>query len=165
MPQQGPELRDIHVPHVPLWPLAPGWWVLLVLAFAFAAFAAWTWRQRTQRRRYINRVLADLYAARARHGDDGNNAAFAASAHQLLRRVARTRDAHSVALGEGDWHAALKMMAPKRDVSRLATLGDAIYRPKVALDVDAVAADVEGWVRDVLSRAPARGPRRAHAPS
>jgi hypothetical protein len=138
---------------------------LLLLALAFAVFAAWTWRQRIRRGRYIDSVLADLHTARARHRDDGDNAAFATSAHQLMRRVARTRDAHSVTLGEGDWHAALKAMAPKRDVSRLAVLGEVMYRPKASLDIDAVAADVEGWVRDVLSSKPARGSRRAYASS
>lgn len=165
MPQQGPELRDVHVPHVPWWPLAPGWWVVLLLVLAFAVFAVWAWRQRIRRGRYIDNVLADLHMARARHRDDGDDAAFAASAHQLMRRVARTRDAHSVTLGEGDWHAALKAMAPKRDVSHLAVLGEVMYRPRATLDIDAVAADVEGWVRDVLSSKPARGSRRAHAPS
>jgi hypothetical protein len=165
MPPQGPELRDIHVPQVPWWPLAPGWWVLLVLVVALLMLAAWAWHCRARRRRYIDHVLAELHAARARHDADGDNAAFAASAHQLVRRVARARDAHSVTLTAEAWRAALAAMAPKRNVSRLATLGDVMYRPRAPLDIDAVTAEVDGWVRDVLARAdmPARG--RSHAPS
>ncbi|MGA7439995.1 MAG: DUF4381 domain-containing protein [Luteibacter sp.] len=162
MPQPGPELRDIHVPHVSWWPLAPGWWILAALLVAGLIVLLWSWRRRVHRRRYIDGVLAGLRLARTRHADDGDNAAFAASAHELLRRVARTRDPGSVTLSARAWRDALAAMAPKRDVSRLVVLGEVMYRPRAPLDVDAVAMDVDGWVRDVLSRPAARGTGRAY---
>ncbi|QWT19016.1 DUF4381 domain-containing protein [Bacillus sp. NP157] len=152
MPPKSPELRNVHVPQVSWWPLAFGWWVLLALfAVAIVGAILW-WRHRTRQRRYVEAVLADLDAARTRHAADGDAAAFAASAHQLLRRVARSRDPRSVTLSSAQWHAALASMAPGRDVSRLVMLGDAMYRPGAVLDVPVVGADVEGWVRDVLAR-------------
>jgi hypothetical protein len=165
MPQQGPELRDIHVPQVSWWPLAPGWWLLAALVLVAIVLFAWRWRRRMHRRRAIGRVLAGLHAARARHATDGDDAAFAASAHQLIRRVARTRDAASVTYTAGAWREALASMAPKRDISLLATLGDAMYRPGPKLDADAIASDVEAWVREVLGHRGRRGKGSAHVPS
>lgn len=163
MPTQGPELRDVHVPYVGWWPLAPGWWVLAGLLVVFIVIAVLLLLRRARRRRRVHAVLGDLRQARSRHADDGDNAAFAATAHQLLRRVARTRDPYSVTFSAAAWRDALAAMAPKRDVSRLATLGDAMYRRDMPLDIDAVSSDVEGWVRDVLRRGAPRTRGKAHA--
>lgn len=165
MPQQGPELRDIHVPHVSWWPLATGWWLLAGLVVATLIVIGWRWRRRVHHRRYIDRLLASLRDARVRHAADGDNAAFAASAHELVRRVARTRDPASVTLSSRAWHDALAAMAPARDVSRLAQLDIAMYQPRASVDVDAVANDVDAWVRDALSRQGRRGKGRPHAAS
>jgi hypothetical protein len=163
MPTQGPELRDVHVPHVGWWPLAPGWWVLAGLLVVLVLVAVLLLLRRARRRRHVHAVLGDLRQARSRHASDGDNAAFAATAHQLVRRVARTRDPYSVTFSAAAWRDALAGMAPKRDVSRLATLGDAMYRRDTPLDIDAVYADVEGWVRDVLMRGVPRRQGKAHA--
>ncbi|UPG90798.1 DUF4381 domain-containing protein [Luteibacter aegosomaticola] len=165
MPPQGPELRDIHVPHVSWWPLAPGWWLLAGIIVAALIVLAWRWRRRVHRRRYIDRLLTGLRDARTRHAADGDNAAFAASAHELVRRVARTRDPASVTLSARAWHEALAAMAPARDVTRLAQLDHVMYQPRASLDVDAVANDVDAWVRDVLSHRIVRGKGRQHAAS
>ena len=165
MPPQALQLRDVHVPHVSWWPLAPGWWVLVALVLLAGVFAAWQWRRRIQHRRFVESVLSDLRQAGVRYREDGDNAAFAASAHQLLRRVARARDPHSVTLSAGAWLGALAAMAPKRDIARLAALHDVVYRPSAPLDAEAVAADVEAWVRDVLAPGAMRRAGRAHAPA
>ena len=165
MPENGPELRDVHVPHVSWWPLAPGWWVLAVLLVAALAVGVWLWRRRARHRRYIETVLVELHTARTRHATDGDNAAFAGTVHQLLRRVARSRDPRSVTLAAGAWRDALASMAPKRDVSRLALLDQVMYRPDATLDIDAVATDVDHWVRDALSPRGRHGRRRAYVVS
>lgn len=157
MPDQGPSLRDIHVPHVsPWWPLAPGWWALAALFAAVVIVAIVMWRRRAAWRRYVGHTLMDLRAATRQHAQDGDNARFAAIASQLLRRVARTRDPRAVTLHGTAWRDALASMAPGQDVSRLARLEDALYRPVATLDVPAVARDAEIWVRAALRR------RKAH---
>jgi len=153
MPTDGPELRDIHVPHVSMWwPLAPGWWVLFALLIAALVAGVIVLRRRAAWNRRVDAALGDLRDATARYADDGNVAAFATTASQLLRRVARTRDPHSVALKGVAWHDALATMSPRQDVQRLAAIEDAIYRPGTTLEVVPTARDVEAWVRVVLRR-------------
>lgn len=157
MPQQAPELRDIHVPNVsPWWPLAPGWWALLVLLLAAIGILVVIWRRRAAQRRHVRLTLADLHEAARRHAVDGDDAAFAAAAHQWLRRVARRRDPRSVTLRGAAWRELLASMAPQQDVSRLASLDEALYRPVVSLDVAAVVTDAKGWLRGATRRVSAR---------
>lgn len=153
MPTPGPELRDIHVPQVSMWwPLAPGWWVLFALLVAATVAVIVFLRRRAAWNRRVDAALADLRDATARCAQDGNVAAFATVASQLLRRVARTNDPRSVVLKGVAWRDALAAMAPRQDVTRLARIEDAIYRPEAALDVPLTALDVEAWVRVALRR-------------
>jgi Domain of unknown function (DUF4381) len=153
MPTPGPELRDIHVPQVSMWwPLAPGWWVLFALLVAVTVAGILVLRQRAAWNRRVDAALADLRDATARYAKEGDVAAFATVASQLLRRVARTNDPRSVVLKGVAWRDALAAMAPRQDVTRLARIEDAIYRPEAALDVPSTALDVEAWVRVALRR-------------
>ena len=153
MPTAGPELRDIHVPHVSMWwPLAPGWWVLLALLVAALLAGVLFLRRRAAWNRRVDATLGDLRDATARYAKDGDVAAFATTASQLLRRVARTRDPHSVVLKGTAWRDALATMSPRQDVQRLAAIEEAIYRPEATLEVVPTARDVEAWVRVALRR-------------
>jgi hypothetical protein len=153
MPISGPELRDIHVPQVSMWwPLAPGWWVLLAVFAAAIIVSVIALRRRAAWRRRVDATLGDLREATARHARDGDVAAFASVASQLLRRVARARDPRTVALKGAAWRDALSTLSPGQDVHRLAAIEDAIYRPEATLDVQPTARDVETWVRVVLRR-------------
>lgn len=162
MPPKEPELRDIHVPHVSAWwPLAPGWWVLIALIVIAIAIGLALWFRRRAWRRRVDTVMVELHDARDRHAHDGDTAAFAAVASQLLRRVARTRDARSVTLTGDAWRDLLTRCAPSVSTERLAGLDSALYRPLGDLDVPATARDVEAWIRTAL-RPTAKG-RATHA--
>lgn len=174
MPQNGPELRDIHVPQVSAWwPLAPGWWLLLALVVVAMAVAVVVVRRRRAWRRRVDTVLRELRRAVARHAEDGDVAAFAAGTSALVRRVARTRDPHSVVLSGAGWRDALVTMAPGCDVEPLVRLDGAKYLRRadldVDVDVDAVASAVESWIRAAMRRPVAttaiRPGRRAHVAS
>ena len=153
MPTNGPELRDIHVPHVSMWwPLAPGWWVLLALLALGVAALVVVLRRRAAWRRYVDASLADLRDASARHAEDGDALAFAATASQLVRRVARMRDPHSVSLSGASWRDALAAMTPGHDVATVAGLDETKYRRAADLDVARSAREVEAWVRAAMRR-------------
>lgn len=83
----GPVLRDIAMPMEPSqWPLAPGWWVIALLAaFALCGSAAWLSRRlgRHRRRRRLQRFF-DAELAQATSG-----AERLARASGCLRRAAR----------------------------------------------------------------------------
>lgn len=161
MPDQGPQLRDIHVPHVSLWwPLAPGWWVLAGLLLVTVAVLVVLWRKRAAWHRYVDATLIDLRDASQRHAQDGDASRFAATVSQLLRRVARTRDPRSVTLRGPAWRDALASMAPRQDVSRLASLDTALYRPAASIDASAVARDAEAWVREAMRCGGRQSPAR-----
>jgi len=164
MPPNGPELRDIHVPHVSAWwPLAPGWWLLLGLLVIAAIVVAIVLRRRRAWHRYVDASLTGLRDASARHATDGDTQAFAATASDLVRRVARTRDPRSVTLSGEAWRETLSAMSPKHDVASIAAIDAAKYRRDVDIDVAATARDVETWVRVAMRRPTFR--RRTHVAS
>lgn len=86
-PSQIP-LRDVHLPDaIGLWPLAPGWWVVIaiVLALSIVALrrAMHDYRQGTARRLAL-RQLKKIKDDYERHG---NPVRFAADVSALLRRA------------------------------------------------------------------------------
>lgn len=85
-------LRDIHLPPAPeLFPPAPGWWVLALIAVAaLVVLVAWAYRfwARNRYRREARRDLARLETAWRKDGDDF---AYLANVQALLKRVALTR--------------------------------------------------------------------------
>jgi Domain of unknown function (DUF4381) len=81
-------LRDLHLPEpVGWWPLAPGWWILILLAFMAIALLIrqWyrAWSQNAARRQAL-RVLDARVAEYARHG---NAVRLGSELSELLRRT------------------------------------------------------------------------------
>ena len=66
-------LRDLHLPDaVGWWPLAPGWWIVIVLAAAALLYVAWRWYRAWQfnaPRRHALRELARFEAEYLEHHD------------------------------------------------------------------------------------------------
>jgi hypothetical protein len=81
------KLRDLHLPEaIGWWPLAPGWWVVMVLALLGVGWLLRrTWRQRrfSAPRRYALRELARVEAAYLTHG---NIVTLGQQVSELLRR-------------------------------------------------------------------------------
>ncbi|MGF1547176.1 MAG: DUF4381 domain-containing protein [Thiotrichales bacterium] len=83
-------LRDIHLPPAPpLWPPAPGWWALGVLALLSVAAIIWVLRRRAQRARRVAAIEALLADAVRESGED--QARLLAALSAILRRVALGR--------------------------------------------------------------------------
>lgn len=155
----GPLLRDIHMPpSPPWWPPAPGWWLLAAVALLLSAVVAVLWHRAIRARQRRARVLSDVDALAARHASDPQ--ALAAGLHQLLRRVARTRDPAAARLRGEAWREALAVVPVDADtLARLLQLEPAIYR-RQAYDRDAMIDAVRCWLRISLAR-PRAGARRA----
>ncbi len=80
-------LKDIYLPPEPgIWPLAPGWWALLLLA-CLVVFAGGRWLWRRYRRRVYWRQLDTLFTRSL--ATSAEPSARLAIVSQLLRRAAR----------------------------------------------------------------------------
>lgn len=78
------ELAPAHAPPPPgVWPLAPGWWVLVALGLALAGAALWWWRNPQGRRRRA--ALRELRRIRSSEADTRRSAG---AIENLLRRYA-----------------------------------------------------------------------------
>jgi hypothetical protein len=159
--QDGLVLRDIHVPPgPPWWPPAPGWWLLLGLV-CLLAIAGWLLYRRARKKRIIRQqILAEIGQLAARYPED--DAAYAASLHQLLRRAARryAPDAHRI---QGSpWRQVLAHV-PVDDATldALMTLDARMYQPNADFDRPRVQAAVERWLDVALSSAKATEARDA----
>jgi len=86
-PEQIP-LRDLHLPDaISWWPLAPGWWAVIVVALIALGYLLRSWfrtRARGAARRYALHQLEVLVQAYEQHKD---LVTFGAEASALLRRT------------------------------------------------------------------------------
>lgn len=100
--QDGLVLRDVHRPPAPpLWPPAPGWWVLAIVLLV--AVAAWMYvRARRAKRRGAAMSMFDAALA-----EDAAPTRRLAIASELLRRAARRRRDDADRLDGEAWLAFL----------------------------------------------------------
>lgn len=100
-------LRDIHQPPAPpLWPPAPGWWLVALAVLALAAGLWWWRRRRARRAARIAAVFDDAVAAAV------TPAAELAAISELLRRAARQVEPHADRLQGDAWLAFLDRNGP-----------------------------------------------------
>lgn len=104
------QLKDIHLPaDVSWWPLAPGWYVLLVLMIVLVFFSAvfyWHWRNQRLSKKQALKILS-AYQEQYQNGQ--NPQLVCAQISELLKRVALVYfPRHQVASLTGDaWVAFL----------------------------------------------------------
>ena len=92
------QLRDVHLPPAPpLWPPAPGWWLVLAVVLAVLGGIAWRLRRRRQWQRGIEALFdATVEAA-------PSTTARVAAISELLRRASRLRDPAADRLAGEAW--------------------------------------------------------------
>lgn len=151
-PQNGPPLRDIHLPPAPSWwPPAPGWWVLAALILLALLLGVWAWRRRghtTGRRR---QVLSEVDRLAAQHQRDGDGARLAAGLHQLLRRVALRHDPGAGRQTGSAWRRTLSRVPVDAAVlDQLLVLDELMYRNRPDFDHAALVNAVKAWLRVAL---------------
>ncbi|WP_166831644.1 DUF4381 domain-containing protein [Thalassoroseus pseudoceratinae] len=134
-------LHDIAVPPpVPWWPPAPGWYVVLALAFlAVILLFVWQWR-RWRANAYRRAALRELESAKTPD-----------MISEILRRTALvfTPRATLSGLSGEQWPAWLASQSPEPMSDQVRKqLATAIYRPtKKVTDVNSLRAYAEVWIR------------------
>ena len=168
-PQDGPQLRDIHLPPDPgWWPPAPGWWLLALLVLVLAAFAFRRAQRALRVQRWRRQVLGELDRLVAAHAAQPDPARFVGGVSRLLRRAARQLDPRAATLRGEAWLEFLDQRLPRaraaatsfRDATAYG-LADAPYRPAhdprlQSLDAATLAALAHEWLAGVA-------PELAHA--
>lgn len=128
-------LRDVHdVPAPALWPLAPGWWgVILVVVLAAMALAFVMWRARKRKQRAMARFDSALAHATS-------PAQRLQAMSDLLRRAARSKRAHTETLSGTAWLAFLEEGMPAGTFTAMpgAYIESGLYVPEV--DAETVTA-------------------------
>lgn len=104
-------------PEIGWWPLAPGWWALLVTAVIATAFVSrWLWRRRSSRH-YRRLALTELQVLRANQGAvDALNRLLKAAALRAYPNQA------IAALHGQSWLAFLCSTCPKLSIEALRDL-------------------------------------------
>ena len=149
--QQLAQLADIHAAAEPgLWPPAPGWWLLaliaLVILYRLARSAARRMAVRRRRQEWL-KALADL---REQHDPAANPHEYLAALNRLFRAVAlRAFPDTGCARLEGEaWVAFIEGLLPEDAPSGpLAALAKGPYEPVPAFDPEALAALAAAWVK------------------
>lgn len=144
------ELRDIHMPPAPpVWPPAPGWWLLALVALAMAALGARcalaAWR-RGRRRRAATRALRNL---RERYARGEAAELLTAELATIVRRAAMSRHprAQVAGLTGSAWLAFLDDDAHQFTEGVGRQLATAPYSREETVDLDALLVLCEKWVR------------------
>ena len=149
-------LRDLALPpEVPLWPPAPGWWIVLIVALVLLAVAIRYARPHLRRWRMRRKLLAELEAIVRRHRAGALETATAAEVSQLLRRAALERFPAIAAAGlvGDDWIAflAARGRTPGRFEALRHALTAAPYgRPGTDADAAALLGAARGWLREAI---------------
>lgn len=158
MSENGPTLRDIHLPPDPgWWPPAPGWWILGVFALVLLVLFLRVLRSRARERRWQHSVVIEVDRIAARHAAKPDPAQLAADLSQLLRRASLLLDPRAAALQGEAWlgflDARLGGDAFSQGVGRV--LVDAPWRRAPTLDADALLVLTRSWLTRALA-----GPHR-----
>jgi hypothetical protein len=144
----GERIRDIQLPpDPPVWPLAPGWWLLLGLLLVALGLSLFYGYRRGALRRAALRELGQL---EARFGADGDCAALALGLSTLLRRLALSREPRTEVAGlSGEaWLAYLDRRGTTKGFSagEGRVLLELPYRARGEVEVGPLLALVRSWI-------------------
>ncbi len=143
-------LRDIHLPApISWWPLAPGWWLVLITAVvaAIAAVLYWKWRQRRRVRRSALSELKDIELRFSEHRDTHR---LAQELSRLARRAALATDPSRAGAAEtgAAWRERLDALSTTGSTDEVikTALERAPYRPAESIDGDALLQAFRPWL-------------------
>ncbi|MEN9503927.1 MAG: hypothetical protein RI964_3212 [Pseudomonadota bacterium] len=143
-------LRDIHLPDpIGWWPLAPGWWLVLLAGVAILGLLVWWLARRQPQQPELNLALRELEQLQAKY--QANSKVLLRELSVLLRRVAIShhgRERVSGLTGEA-WVDFLDQAAGKPlfkgKFAQLLT--EFPYRPEAQVETAALAKAIREWIK------------------
>lgn len=148
MDAQALPLRPMQLPDaVSWWPMAPGWWLLIVLSMAIVfALIWWVRRRLADPRRF---ALAELESIQQRFQQDEDKTVLINHCNQLLKRTALTLFSRQdvAALSGADWLAFLLNNSRGCQPQAMQCLADGLYRPHSDYDTTALISACRQWLK------------------
>lgn len=143
-------LRDIHLPEaIGWWPLAPGWWGIMLVMLAGILLLVWLWRRQKRGEQALELALHELEYLRRQYGRDGSTLVRELSV--LLRRVAISQYGRKQVAGftGSAWVDFLNQKAgkPLFNGNLQAFLTEMPYRPESAAETGAFVSATREWIR------------------
>lgn len=153
------ELRDIHLPLEPsIWPLAMGWWLLIILAciIGYFVFKKWT---KIRKVKQTNQLLqAELLAIKTSFSKHKNKHQLASEVSELLNRFVRhvLKDSQATTLTGDKWITYLNSRT-KNEVFNpyLKELTQAQYVKDVDFDAPRLLATVKSYFPEAIKNSKA----------
>ena len=145
------QLRDVHLPDaISWWPLAWGWWVLLVIVLCAVSVLVWQIKRSINKNRYRGLAITELESVIAQWREDDNSIAYLQSANSVLKRaVLHTSQDSSLTTTSGKtWVGLLHQWSPKAlsEVSQNA-LAYECYQPSCDTDINSVHTELVRWLK------------------
>lgn len=144
-------LRDIHLPgEVSFWPLAPGWWVLIIITLALIIWGILKWLQWRKRQLLLHEVKAELVRIESDYAKHQIVRKLVTDCSQLLRRlvVLRIGRDQGANLTGQEWRNYLQEIGitTQPDETYLELLSDGQYQRTITLDNP---QQFSQWVNDI----------------
>ena len=151
------DLADIHLPNsISAWPLAPGWWVLIILACAGLVALFILWSKWHASRLYRRQALAQLNSIEASNNKISSNKASSNSqlvaTLELLKQTANTAypDQHFGSLGIAEFKVFLQKSCSEAVFEKVPdSLEAALYSKSVEFDplmTEHFIASAKTWI-------------------
>lgn len=146
------DLADIHLPNsISAWPLAPGWWVLIILTCAGLVALFILWSKWHASRLYRRQALAQLNSIEASNNKVSSNSQLVATL-ELLKQTANTAypDQHFGSLGIAEFKVFLQKSCSEAAFEKVPdNLEAALYSKSVEFDplmTEHFMASAKTWI-------------------
>ena len=145
------QLRDIQTPaEIGWWPLAPGWWILLVLGLALLWVISYQIRRYIKSNKYRKSARSELDQLLSDWHLSEDTPTFLAGCNALLRRIILSFGHHGFkasALGQ-QWSETLASLTPTTlppEVEQALTVE--CYRRQPNVDVEQLHSHLVQWLK------------------
>jgi len=145
------QLRDLHLPEqVSWWPLATGWWILLVLSLLGLGTLTYLVKAKLKRNRYRKAALSELQSTYLSWQKNQDSAKYLQGANAILKRCMMhiCNDTEALSQTGQTWITTLNQHATKSLSPPVQTaLGLACYQSTPTVDVESLHPQITHWIK------------------